>query len=905
MDSNVIPTVAHILIRTRAFTKVLELAFTREGDSPLIAIYLDLYAQYIMQEDELDICPLLQEQDHSTDPTLTEYFATFLYRFDAFINLLVYFHLSLFFYDTSNIYPLVELKSPTSVALAVSNFYRSKRCYSFPEVFFVSVEDVDTTAISTQIKLASAAQVAKYSLHAVVSERSPRQFVLFIQDPTGWISIDNERITDVPTFSTEAVCLLGYASRLSDVGVVRHTLSGPPAASPPAASATPRPSTSPAVSERVSPYIRDFQRLQLVQTLGKSVGLFEDPSTHERIAVKSFGPTSGLSSEFFRDTDELVRLSHPCVLRIVGYCPATQTSLAQIGTEFASGGSLREAVRRLDDTGKAIVVVGIVVGMRYIHSRGIVHQDLKPENILLDERDYPKIGDVGNSRFCDLKLRIANGSRTGLYIAPEMYQDQDWTPAVDVYSFALIFYEVFAGREAFVATSNPAAVMKKVVYGYRPSLPSSIDRTVAHVITQAWSGAPAARGSFDDIFDALRRIDFKMTPAVDSGKVTEFLAHVDASVAPQQVAGLKPRRDRTLGPDQAPPPSDLAKKRSPPAGPKTGVKRARREGKVARGDPDDSQAISQPSSPTETQMPEKASPSESESPSSSRAETDPPGKAEAIIPDDSKARPPTTRPADAQKAEPPVPDDSAKPSTAGHAGIEKAASPQSTRGQPHAAEAAKDAAQRHNARKLPQPGPMNLEPLSKPATMGPVRKVTADAFVLILWLFNAAEMKFVCKPSFNYATKESLMVKAGNILCEYRASDAFYLIDDSRQFQQALSFQTSFRKVTMVVAMNPKSFKIAIDFMDRKTVDIVLRCYIIPKLALTVTFAADQKVSELFHFCRERLVREVLKLSTSAPVRLFLSNGPRFVELDTDDPRSVGSFSDENVMFTIDERAPP
>jgi serine/threonine protein kinase len=183
------------------------------------------------------------------------------------------------------------------------------------------------------------------------------------------------------------------------------------------------------------------------------VKLLEDPSTCDQIAAQFFdsetAQASDRSSAFFREIDALVLLTHPCVLRIVGYCLATQRFPAQIATEFAAGGSLREALPTLDGTGKAIVIVGIVIGMKFIHSRGVIHRDLRPANILLDERGHPKIGDLGSSRFCDLRMTMTSGVGTRLYTAPEMYGDADYTAAVDVYSFALIVYEVLVGKSVF------------------------------------------------------------------------------------------------------------------------------------------------------------------------------------------------------------------------------------------------------------------------------------------------------------------------------------------------------------------------------------------------------------------------------------------------------------------------
>jgi serine/threonine protein kinase len=139
-----------------------------------------------------------------------------------------------------------------------------------------------------------------------------------------------------------------------------------------------------------SGYVRDFRGLRV---LGRGafglVKLLEDPSTHDLIVVEFFDSETPQASDgsaaFFREVDALVLLVHPCVVRIVGYCLATRRFPAQLGTEFAAGASLRDALPRLDDTVKAIVVVGVVLGMKFIDSRGAIHRDLKPANILLDE----------------------------------------------------------------------------------------------------------------------------------------------------------------------------------------------------------------------------------------------------------------------------------------------------------------------------------------------------------------------------------------------------------------------------------------------------------------------------------------------------------------------------------------
>jgi serine/threonine protein kinase len=273
--------------------------------------------------------------------------------------------------------------------------------------------------------------------------------------------------------------------------------------------------------------------MRKIRELGKgaygTVTLVEDPSTHDLIALKTFHePFDDITTVFFREIESLISLAHPCVVPIIGYFIVTETSCAQVGTQYAVNGSLRAALKKrtLDDTGLAIVACGVVVGMKFIHLHGVLHRDLKPENVLLDDRCYAQIGDLGSSRLGDLNLTLTRGVGDPYYKAPEMYEDDDYTSAIDVYSFAIMLYEMLVGEYIFPLPIAETALMKKVVTGVRPQLPVTMNDTVAGIIKRCWSVDAKDRDTFEQIWSHFERINFQLTPNVDRARVSAFVTWV-------------------------------------------------------------------------------------------------------------------------------------------------------------------------------------------------------------------------------------------------------------------------------------------------------------------------------------------------------------------------------------------
>ncbi len=70
--------------------------------------------------------------------------------------------------------------------------------------------------------------------------------------------------------------------------------------------------------------------------------------------------------------------------------------------EYAEGGDLFDKIVKAEKLGEAMAgnyYAQIVLGLEYLHGKGIAHRDMKPENILISGSNKLKIADFGLGNF--------------------------------------------------------------------------------------------------------------------------------------------------------------------------------------------------------------------------------------------------------------------------------------------------------------------------------------------------------------------------------------------------------------------------------------------------------------------------------------------------------------------------
>jgi serine/threonine protein kinase len=158
-----------------------------------------------------------------------------------------------------------------------------------------------------------------------------------------------------------------------------------------------------------------------------------------------------------------------------------------LSLELVNWPTLLEVMPKIREKGWRGVVAlftEIAMGLEDLHIEKVVHRDLKPGNVFVDAESYfnstgdkqwkVKLADFGLSGEVDETSKMATSYRaagTAYYMAPEQRKGEHWTPASDIYSFGVMFYEALTG-DIPQGMFEPASQLCK-------DLPTSFDELIS------------------------------------------------------------------------------------------------------------------------------------------------------------------------------------------------------------------------------------------------------------------------------------------------------------------------------------------------------------------------------------------------------------------------------------------
>ena len=173
------------------------------------------------------------------------------------------------------------------------------------------------------------------------------------------------------------------------------------------------------------------------------------------VAIKSFNKNNLVNEKakkkILYETNLMRGLYHPAVTKILETFETEKYML--IIMEYISGGNLQNFVkkrRKLCEKTAKILFSQLIQGIKYIHSKGIVHRDIKLENILLDLNNIVKICDFGVGKLTQKGQKLLDQCGTPVYMAPEIIQGEGYEGfPVDVWSAGVALYIMLSGNIPF------------------------------------------------------------------------------------------------------------------------------------------------------------------------------------------------------------------------------------------------------------------------------------------------------------------------------------------------------------------------------------------------------------------------------------------------------------------------
>jgi serine/threonine protein kinase len=256
--------------------------------------------------------------------------------------------------------------------------------------------------------------------------------------------------------------------------------------------------------------IIDHYRIELMLGQGGMAAVYKatDLQLEREVAVKVMHPhlasQASFQQRFLQEARSAARLDHPNIVRVFSF-DSTGDDLF-IVMELATGGNLRQYVKRLQDESRLVDYQEAIELMRqlsealdYAHQQGMIHRDIKPDNVLLKPHEgggrlnyRPILTDFGLARLTTGENAVTDQQPIGTYpyMSPEQSMAEEMDARSDIYSLGIMLYEIAAGKLPYnPKTIFEAAKMHRhdaltLPSALRPDFPPELEQIVVRCLSK-------------------------------------------------------------------------------------------------------------------------------------------------------------------------------------------------------------------------------------------------------------------------------------------------------------------------------------------------------------------------------------------------------------------------------------
>ncbi len=237
-----------------------------------------------------------------------------------------------------------------------------------------------------------------------------------------------------------------------------------------------------------------YRELEKIGSGGMSVVLKAEDTTLQRtVALKMLAEHLAGDQDFvtrFRhEALAVARLQHPNIVQVFDSGSDTASHRHFIVMEYVEGTPLSDMLRggqKLEPPRAVAIASDACEALECAHKAGVIHRDVKPANLIITPDGHAKLADFGIAKAAEMTRVTQVGSVLGTvaYLSPEQATGGETGPQSDIYSLAVVTYEMLGGRLPYLYKSITELAMKQrdelptPLVELNPLVPVELDRTI-------------------------------------------------------------------------------------------------------------------------------------------------------------------------------------------------------------------------------------------------------------------------------------------------------------------------------------------------------------------------------------------------------------------------------------------
>jgi serine/threonine protein kinase len=225
-----------------------------------------------------------------------------------------------------------------------------------------------------------------------------------------------------------------------------------------------------------------------------------DPFLDRKVAIKIiqlFDPSGDedrtANDAFYAEAQAIGRLQHQNIVSV--YDAGVGDYEGYIVMEYVQGESLLDLLKLKQSlpVDRALKIAAqICHALDYAHAKKIIHRDVKPSNIMIAQDDHVKVVDFGISILNSSDAIDSGLMGTPCYMAPELIDGAPANELTDLFSVAVLLYEMITGNLPF-SGGDAHAVLYKIINSEPESIDEIRPSTLKALLVKALAKQPADR----------------------------------------------------------------------------------------------------------------------------------------------------------------------------------------------------------------------------------------------------------------------------------------------------------------------------------------------------------------------------------------------------------------------------